>query len=190
MQFREQLLITVVDKAVIGAIVLFAGYVLSRGLERFKSERALANEFAKQRIAKIADLWESLYKWEAEIIHLALGVQKQIFLVSDDRIAQAMESLTPTLVELSKEGANELAELIDGGRFWLGPALHARFREHHAAILNHLVLLLERPRQAKYDDFVKQLEATRQSIFDHLAAGAPGGNHNTSKRSGKSRKWW
>jgi|SRR5882724_2495470 len=181
MTFREQLLITLVDKAVIGALVVLAGYLLNRALEKFKSERALANEFAKQRLEKIAELWEALYKWEAEVLYCAGAAQKQIFVVRDDEMVKAMEPLLPTLINLTDVRAKEVAGLIDRSRFWLGPALHAHFREHHGIILNHLALLMERPRSTNHNQFVQQLDATRQSIFDHLTAGAPVGPHKAPK---------
>lgn len=49
MDFKEQLAITLVDKAAIGALLFLAGVLASRALERFKSQQALDNEFRKQR---------------------------------------------------------------------------------------------------------------------------------------------
>lgn len=40
MDFKEQLAITLVDKAAIGALLFLAGVLASRALERFKSQQA------------------------------------------------------------------------------------------------------------------------------------------------------
>jgi hypothetical protein len=50
--FREQLIITVVDKLAIAGLLLLVGWGLNRALERIKSQFALRNEFAKLRDAK------------------------------------------------------------------------------------------------------------------------------------------
>ena len=49
MDFKEQLVITLVDKAAIGALLLLAGVFASRALERLKSRQALETELSKQR---------------------------------------------------------------------------------------------------------------------------------------------
>jgi hypothetical protein len=168
MTFREQLYITLVDKAVIGAFLAVGGFWLSKLLERFKSERALANEFAKQRLARIAAVWESLYKWEAEVIYQSRGVHKQIFAVKDDQISQAMEPLVSSLIHLIDIRAKEVRRLIEESKFWLGEAIYGRFQNYHAAIHAHLTLLLERPRISNSEQFEKELTALRQSISDYL----------------------
>jgi hypothetical protein len=54
--FREQLLLTIVDKAAIAGLLLLAGWGLNRALERLRSDFALRNELAKLRDAKELDL--------------------------------------------------------------------------------------------------------------------------------------
>ncbi len=49
LSFEDRLLLTVVDKAAIGLIVLVCGYLLNRLLEKFKSSASLRNELVKDR---------------------------------------------------------------------------------------------------------------------------------------------
>lgn len=58
MTFYEQLTITLVDKAAIGALLLLAGFGLNRLLERFKADRARENEREKLRNQKQVDYLE------------------------------------------------------------------------------------------------------------------------------------
>ena len=58
MTFNEQLVITLIDKAAIGALLLIAGFWLNRILERFKSERARENERERLRAQKHLDYLE------------------------------------------------------------------------------------------------------------------------------------
>jgi hypothetical protein len=64
MTFKEQLIITVVDKAAIGALMLIAGFWLNRVLERFKSHLAAAPD-REQRISEAqfklySEVWSNL----------------------------------------------------------------------------------------------------------------------------------
>jgi len=52
MTFREQLAITLIDKAAIGALVLFAGFWLNRALEKFKANQARESDRERLRIQK------------------------------------------------------------------------------------------------------------------------------------------
>jgi hypothetical protein len=55
MTFNEQLIITIVDKAAIGALLLIAGFWLNRFLERFKADHARENERERLRAQKHLD---------------------------------------------------------------------------------------------------------------------------------------
>src|SRR5437879_461411 len=55
MTFKEQLIVTVVDKAAIGGLLLFGGFWLNRLLEGFKAERSRDNERERLRAQKHLD---------------------------------------------------------------------------------------------------------------------------------------
>ena len=48
---NRELFKIVVDKFAIGLLIILAGYVLNRAIERFKAAEALRNELYKQRFA-------------------------------------------------------------------------------------------------------------------------------------------
>jgi hypothetical protein len=48
---NKELLKIVVDKLAIGLLIVLAGYILNRAIERFKAAEALRNELSKQRFA-------------------------------------------------------------------------------------------------------------------------------------------
>ena len=58
MTFKEQLVITLLDKAAIGALLLLAGFGLNRFLERFKADRARENDRERLRAQKQLDYLE------------------------------------------------------------------------------------------------------------------------------------
>jgi len=48
MTLRDEIIKILLDKLAIGALLLLAGYLLNRSIERFRSEEAAKNERAKQ----------------------------------------------------------------------------------------------------------------------------------------------
>ena len=69
--FREKLILTIIDKLIIGLIVVMALYFGNKGLEQYKSNQSLVVEFSKQKIAKIAETWTHIYEWEQAFNELA-----------------------------------------------------------------------------------------------------------------------
>lgn len=51
MTLREEIIKILLDKVAIGGLLLLAGFLLNRSVERFKNAEALKNELAKQRFA-------------------------------------------------------------------------------------------------------------------------------------------
>jgi hypothetical protein len=51
MTLREEIIKILLDKLAIGGLLLLAGFLLNRSVERFKNAEALKNELAKQRFA-------------------------------------------------------------------------------------------------------------------------------------------
>ena len=56
--FQEKLILTLIDKAAIGLLLVVCGLLANKLLEKYKSQRALENEFAKLRDAKRIDFLE------------------------------------------------------------------------------------------------------------------------------------
>jgi hypothetical protein len=59
MSFEEQIIVTLLDKALIGGLIAIAGFWLNRGIELYKSRRALENELEKLRDQKRIQFLES-----------------------------------------------------------------------------------------------------------------------------------
>lgn len=63
MNIASQLVLVVVDKLFIGLLLGLAAFFVSRALERYKINQAMHTEVAKQRINKIAEVWEQLSEY-------------------------------------------------------------------------------------------------------------------------------
>jgi hypothetical protein len=118
MTFKEQLIITIVDKAAIGALLLIAGFWLNRFLERFKADRARENERERLRAQKHLDyldrqlsefyypiyirlhvdgaIWEHILDWEHGNNELRerIGeeIEKNVLLPNHEAIVAVIQS--------------------------------------------------------------------------------------------------
>jgi hypothetical protein len=57
---------TIFDKGLLTVVVLVAAHLANRYLEKYRSERALITEAAKERLSRIGALWEELHLWERD----------------------------------------------------------------------------------------------------------------------------
>jgi hypothetical protein len=169
MTFREELIITLIDKGLVGIALAGGGYLLSRALERFKGERALENEFAKQRVMKIAEVWAAFYKCEEELTRHSGYVAMAIHGATDDELSLRMEPYHDRGVALITK-IRELPQLVSSNRFWLGDAVCDRFDGYLQLLHGQAGTLLDFPRMAKpADELLKELAASRESIVTWTA---------------------
>jgi hypothetical protein len=166
MTFQEQLIITVVDKAIIGLIIIVAVFLFNKKLEQFKSRQVLTQEIAKQRIVKITQIWESIYKWETEVVDYTRFALFQIKANNDNTLA--LEPNLPTLISLVDTRAKEVRKVIESNRFWLDRKLYELFGHYHGLIHSHLGLLLERPLEVDIQRFEEDLHEFNQNFNDYL----------------------
>jgi hypothetical protein len=82
LSFNEQLIITLVDKLAIGCLLVFAGFLFNRILERFKSQRALENELTKlkeTRNLEYLDKQLSHFYWPVYIrLYIDIAIREKI----------------------------------------------------------------------------------------------------------------
>jgi hypothetical protein len=65
--FREKLLLSIIDKLVFGLLIVFAGFVLNLVLEKHRSNEAVKNEIARLRVERVAQVWTALDAQQREI---------------------------------------------------------------------------------------------------------------------------
>lgn len=72
MTFEQQIWITLLDKFLLAGILAAAGVAANRYLEKYKARQALLLEFAKQRVTRIAQMWEYFDEYESEAFSSAM----------------------------------------------------------------------------------------------------------------------
>ncbi len=168
MSFAEQLTITIVDKLLIGMVVAIAVFLFSRNLERLKSRQALTSEFAKQRVLKLAELWNSLDDFEHQASRVTRAIQMQ--LASGDLSHSADDPNGRFYVEVLERG-REIQALIEQSHFWLGDDMHRKLRSHWNEIMNQLNLLSESSAASvDFNAMRARLASSRDSILNYMHA--------------------
>ena len=130
MKFKEELIITIVDNLLIGAIIIILAYLFNKLLEKFKSRQSFLNEIAKERVSKISECWEVIYSWEYNIQSL------YTLMAHMSENAESVQSYNEKL--RSNKNIDELIkninqqfpkvkETIEKNRFWTGNDLYRKF---------------------------------------------------------------
>lgn len=124
-RFHDDLVITIVDKLCIAALLLIAKFLLDKSLERYKNREAFLSSFAQQQVQQVADIWKSIYEWEAFVTETGDTVASL-----DDQFISDREAL----LAKSREYSTAVRAKVDESRFWLGEDLYGRLQSYH----NHL----------------------------------------------------
>ncbi len=116
------------DKLVIVAIFLIAGFFLNLRLERVKSDLSFYNDINKMRVEKVAEVWGKLDMYHA---------------ISEDHYQRMQYPLTGTVQEREKQVEawnketeaisliyKDLRDTIEKNSFWLGEDAHNQIIEY------------------------------------------------------------
>jgi hypothetical protein len=125
----QQILVTVIDKLALGGIVGFAGFLANRMLERYKTSQALREEAAKERIKKLAPIWEELSKIRSELTIVFLKAMGPVKSSIDQEEILRPDDLIKKIATAHKN--------IAFNRFWLGERLWIK----HDAYMSNLSTL-------------------------------------------------
>ena len=134
MTFNQQLLLTILDKFLIGGLIVLLGYYVNSALERFKSELRLKDEFRRQRNKHVGEVWSSLYAWDSAVISLVTSAAKAIKggeLQSRSQELKQLELRSKRLMEEAKEKA-------EANVFWIGIAEYNRVIKYQNALVEYM----------------------------------------------------
>lgn len=171
MTFEEQLYITIIDKLLIGALIVVVGFTFNRLLERFKSKQSFSNEMAKQRVTKISECWEIMYKWEYKIqsIYTLMAHYSDISSSKEEYNRMMKEDDTiKKLVEDINKIFPLVKETVERNRFWTGNDLYKKFVSYGSSLHRCVDAFLN----GRWDEFMKTysiIEKEKEDITTLLA---------------------
>jgi hypothetical protein len=65
MSFSEQILLSFIDKALLGGVLAVGGFYATRAIEAYRAKQILRTELTKQRVLRIEDVWKRMLEIEA-----------------------------------------------------------------------------------------------------------------------------
>lgn len=124
----------VVEKLLIGAVILCLGIFTANRIEHFKSNQSFITEFNKLRVQKIGEVWEQVYVWEdldeqnsAKVLQLTLHPGH----INNNEDVKEMHSRMDALSNETAEKKHAVLAAANKNRFWID-------EEQYAAITAYL----------------------------------------------------
>jgi len=171
MTFKEQLLLTLIDKLAIGILILVAGLLFNRILERFKSKQAFSNEISKQRVAEIGSVCSHIYEWESSLGHTIerTEILKLHFKDNTEDIASRLKGQEdlPTK-ELVERKLYVLRISLGKSYFWLGEELYQHLVEYCLNIKEAFDAYLDEGLSEHFNELSGKLDQSRENIMNFL----------------------
>jgi hypothetical protein len=115
MDLEKELIVLLVDKLLIGIIIILIGFWLNRRMEFFKSSQATRSEISKLRINKLSELWDDISNVETAIVDVCKRLSDASFdyLRSLPRGEKVLGKYGEAFVEVYPGFENEVSEIID-----------------------------------------------------------------------------
>jgi hypothetical protein len=104
--FKQQLVLTLLDKGLLALLILLAAFVINRALERFKAKQTVKTETTKARIQAMNQTWGEITAWRASALTKSDRYQ------SDDQWAESKKQI--------KAGFDNTFQIIERNRFMCG----------------------------------------------------------------------
>jgi hypothetical protein len=122
---KSEILKIVIDKLLIGAILLGLGFAANHMLEQYRNKESFKTELNKTRVAKIGEVWELLYTFEADVDKLVQEFTKiAVEAKSDqDQLKKQKEVLAP-LATQGRKSLEKLVRTAKQDRFWIGDEMY------------------------------------------------------------------
>ena len=151
MSFYEQILLSFVDKALLGGIIALVGFYATRAIEAYKAKQILRTELTKQRVLKIEDVWKRMLEIEAQCDSFRKSIKwiaPAIGQPEEARLQESRESWRNNVIskkdviEEIKAKFDEMVFSIQRESFWLGRNLTEKATAQLASIRNSFEISL------------------------------------------------
>lgn len=145
-QFKREIFKIILDKLLIGVLLVVAGVFANYIVEKYKFEEGFRTELNKTRVARIGEVWENLYIYEASVDNVVdqfrtIVIEEK----SDEEELKRKKKELPPLIEIQGQALTNLIASSHKNRFWIG-------EETYLEIINYTNILEDlMDAYAKYD---------------------------------------
>ncbi len=153
---KEDIIKLVVDKLLIGLILVGVGFYVSSNLDKMKSDNELTKELAKIQAEKIGETWADIYLLEEK------AGQFYTYVFGTDTTFMKKIEQTIEQGEFEQE-AIKVFDKINRNRFWLGEENHDEAKRY-VSLLIRLVAAYVDGRETESIDFEVELDNSWKNI--------------------------
>ncbi len=131
--FKQDIIKILIDKLLIGVILIGSGFYVNAALEHYKSQQSFMSELNKVRVEKIGEVWEKLYEYE----HANEDLYKK-FLVTDISAIDlaGIEEMFNENVRKNSSLHSDVLGVMNKHRFWTGEETYNQILEYCNLIKN------------------------------------------------------
>ena len=135
--FGREIAKIVIDRLLIGVVLVVLGFLANRTIEKFKSEQTFVEELNKLRVQKIAEVWEKVYVFEATAEPMFKARE-----MTSDQIEEFMQGpLSEKKMKVYRQkdadavapfehAKQEALDLANRNRLWIGEDQYAAIRAY------------------------------------------------------------
>jgi hypothetical protein len=123
LSFKQQIVLALTDKGLLALLIVLAGFIFNRALERFKAAQTVKTETTKARIQAMNATWSEITAWRASALSKAGRFQFE-----------------PEWTETKRQirvGFENTLQVIEGNRFMCGNKFADAAMMHAAKLMQY-----------------------------------------------------
>jgi len=163
LKFQHEILLSLIEKLMIGAAIALFALWTSRLLERYKAREAYISSFTQRHVQKVAEIWKMVYEWESFIEE-----GKPLDDFDDEQWSMFLDRMEQRIAR-SQLMAEELRKAVEADRFWLGKGLYSRFVAYHNLLRPYIAAMALR-QQNMLKEIKTALDRNKQDIMSVVRA--------------------
>ena len=161
MTLHEEIILSFIDTGLIGIAILIGGFLLNRGLERYKTNQSLREELAKKQIEALVPLLNEIATIRGKLDYFLWNSGEQsrrgkadIVLAYLENISSEVENDTRLTLTVKKEAEEQIKKYINDiedlqrsadlmevrvrqNAFWMRDPLYSRVIEFQKAVVDY-----------------------------------------------------
>ncbi len=163
-ELKKDLLKILFDRFMIGVLLIFIGLFANYLIEKYKSQEGFRIELNKTRVARIGEVWENLYMYEASVDNLVDHFTKiTIEAKSEEEELKRKKEELPASIKTFEQALAQLVAVRLKNRFWIGEDSYLEIT-NYSDVLSELI-----DAYAKYDvDRIKELDQKRIKLRQNV----------------------
>jgi len=163
-KLKEELFKVLLDRLLIGALLALTGLFANYLIEKYKFEEGFRTELNKTRVARIGEVWENLYVYEAAVDNLVDRFRDIVVEAKseEDELRRKRNELPP-LIEIQEQALAQLIAASHKNRFWIGEDTYSEMTSY-SNVLAELIDAYVKYDGKKIDEINKRRVELRQGV--------------------------